>query len=171
MKSDTPVTLATAKYNDRESAVADFKAVWEARHKGEFDHTALAVLTKDDSGKLRVDRHDSTTKHLTWGGALLGGALAVVAPPVGVAVLAASGTAAGAGAIVGHFHHNIPKKDVEAAAAMLEAGQSGLIVVAVNRKGSDIEGLLGNAVEKTSLETTWGDLDDEIEKELAAAKG
>ena len=40
---------------------------------------------------------------------------------------------AGAGALVGHFHHNIPKQDVEAVGELLESGDSGLIVVAVNR--------------------------------------
>ena len=75
MDANTPITLATARYSDRDGAVNDFKAVWDARKGGEFDHTAVAVLTKDESGKLQVERHDSTAKHLTWGGALLGAAL------------------------------------------------------------------------------------------------
>ena len=36
---------------------------------GEFDHTAVAVLTKDANGKLQMERHDSTAKHLAWAGA------------------------------------------------------------------------------------------------------
>jgi len=139
MDANTPITVATARYSDRDSAVNDFKAVWDARKGGEFDHTAVAVLTKDESGKLQVERHDSTAKHLTWGGAILGAALTVVAPPVGVSMLVGAGAVGGAGALVGHFHHNIPKRDVEEAGDLLESGQSGLIVVAVNRKGSDIQ--------------------------------
>ena len=131
---------------------------------------AVAVLTKDASGKLQVERHDSTAKHLAWGGAILGAALVVVAPPVGAGVLASSGAVGGAGAIVGHFHHNIPKKDVEEAANLLESGQSGLIVVAVNRRGGDIGPLLRNADKKAVTETTWGDLDAEIDKEIADAQ-
>ena len=61
----------------------------------------------------------------------------VVAPPVGASVLASPGAAGGAGAIVGHFHHNIPKKYVKAAGDLLESGQSALIVVAVNRRGEE----------------------------------
>ena len=109
MDANTPITLATARYSDRDGAVNDFKAVWDARKGGEFDHTAVAVLTKDESGKLQVERHDSTAKHLTWGGAILGAALTVVAPPVGASMLAGAGAVGGAGALVGHFHHNIPK--------------------------------------------------------------
>jgi uncharacterized membrane protein len=76
--------------------------VWGARHQGEFDHTDVAVLTKDASGELQVERHDSTAKHFAWGGALLGAALVIVAPPVGIAAVAAGGGAlAGAGGMCG----------------------------------------------------------------------
>ncbi len=136
--------------------------VWDAHHGGEFDHTAVAVLTKDDSGKLQVERHDTTAKHLAW----VGAALAVVAPVAAVGVVAG----AGAGALVGHFHHNIPKKDVEAIAELLESGQSGLIVVAVNKVGTDIEPLLAGADKTVVVQTTWGDLDAEIESEIAKAQ-
>ncbi len=170
MDANTPITLAAARYGSRDAAVNDFQAVWEARHEGDFDHTAVAVLTKDASGKLQVERHDSTAKHLAWGGAILGAALVVVAPPAGASVLASAGVIGGAGAMVGHFHRNIPKQDVEAVAELLESGQSGLVVVAVNRLGTDIEPLLANADKTVITNTTWGDLDVEIEKEIANAQ-
>ena len=160
MKADTPITLAAARYPDRTLADEDFDRVWSARGSGEFDHTAVAVVTKNADGKLDIDRHDSTTKHLAWAGA----GLAVLAPGVGIAA------GAGAGAIVGHFHHNIPKEKVREAGELLESGKSGLIVVAVNKQGTDIEPLLPNA-EKTSVtQTTAGNLQAEIDKELAEAQ-
>jgi Protein of unknown function (DUF1269) len=162
MDADTPITLAAARYSSRDAAVADFDAVWEAHHEGEFDHTAVAVLTKDDSGKLQVERHDTTAKHLAWAGA----ALAVVAPAAAVGVVAGAGT----GSLIGHFHHNIPKKDVEAVGELLESGQSGLIVVAVNKVGTDIEPLLSGADKTKVVQTIWGDLDAEIETEIAKAQ-
>jgi uncharacterized membrane protein len=168
MDRDTPITIAAAKYSTHDLAERDFDDVWAARGRDEFDHTAVAVLTKDSSGNLAVDRHDSTAKHLAWGGALLGAALVVVAPPVGAAALVGSG--AGAGALVGHFHHNIPKEFVNEAGDLLESGESGLIVVAVNRKGSDIEPLMSHAEKTTVVDTVWGDLDETIEKELAEAE-
>ena len=170
MDADTPITLAAARYSDRDGAVNDFKTVWDARKDGDFDHTAVAVLTKDESGKLQVERHDSTAKHLAWGGALLGAALTVVAPPVGASVLASAGAVGGAGALVGHFHHNIPKADVDAIADLLESGQSGLVIVAVNNSGADIQPLLKNADKTVVTNTTWGDLDAEIDEEIANAK-
>jgi len=160
MKADTPITLAAARYSSRGAAVNGFDMVWEAHREGEFDHTAVAVLTKDESGKLQVERHDTTAKHLGW----VGAALAVVAPGVGVVA------GAGAGALVGHFHHNIPKKDVEAIGELLESGKSGLIVVAVNKVGTDVEPLLAGADKTVVVQTTWGDLDAEIDNEIAKAQ-
>ena len=170
MEANTPITLAAARYGSRDGAVNDFNAVWEARHEGDLDHTAVAVLTKDAAGKLQVERHDSTAKHLAWGGAILGAALAVVAPPLGASVLGSAAAVGGAGALVGHFHHNIPKEDVEAVAELLGPGQSGLVVVAVNRLGTDIGPLLANADKTVITNTTWGDLDAEIEKEISDAQ-
>ena len=168
MDSNTPITLAAARYADRDSAVEDFHSVWDAKKSGDYDHIAVTVLTKDEDGNLRMDRHDSTTKHLLWGGTIALGALAVLVPPLGVA--ASAGTGAGLGAIVGHFHHNIPKDDIREAGELLASGESGLIVVAVNERGSDITPLLSNAQKTKVLSTTWGDLDAEIDKEIAAAK-
>jgi uncharacterized membrane protein len=156
MNADTPITLAAARYSTREAAVDGFKMVWDAHRVGDFDHTAVAVLTKDDTGKLQVERHDTTAKHLGWTGA----ALAVVAPGVGIAA------GAGAGALIGHLHHNIPKKDVEAMGELLESGQSGLVVVAVNETGTDLEPLLAGAEKSKVVQTTWGNLDAELEKEI-----
>jgi hypothetical protein len=162
MNADTPITLAAASYVNRDLAVECFKAVWDAHHHGDFDHTAVAVLTKDADGKLQVERHDTTAKHLAW----VGAALVVVAPVAAVGVVGG----AGAGALVGHFRHNIPKEDVEAIGELLESGQSGLIVVAVNKFGTDIEPLLSGAEKTVVVQTTWGDLDAELENEIAKAQ-
>jgi len=168
------MVLAGARYAKRTDALADFKDVWGAKHEGEFDHTAVAVLTKNEHGELQIERHNSTTKHMGWGGALLGAALVVVAPPVGVAALAAGtatgGALAGAGAWVGHFHHTIPKKDVAEVSELLDSGESGLIVAAVNRKGTDIEHLLSHAVATKIIETKAGDMEAEFEKGIKEAE-
>ena len=91
MKSDTPVTLAAARYSSREGALTGFDLVLAAHHEGTLDHTAVAVLTKDADGKLQVERHDTTAKHLAWGGAILGAAMVVVNPAIGAGMVAAAG--------------------------------------------------------------------------------
>ena len=170
MDETTPITLASAKYPSREAAVGAYKKIWEDRHEDEFDHMSVAVLSKDDGGKLRMDRHDSTTKHLLWGGVALGAALAVVAPPVGLAMLAGAGAVGGAGAVVGHFWHNIPKEKLREISDLLESGEAGLVIVAVNPKGTDINPLLAGAEKTIVVSTTAGNLQEEFDKELRASE-
>jgi uncharacterized membrane protein len=171
MDPNTPMVLAAASYPSRDDAVEAFKIVWGARHQGEFDHMDVAVLTKDADGDLQVERHDSTAKHFAWGGALIGAALVIVAPPVGIAAVAAGGAAlAGAGGIVGHFWNNISKEKLGEISELLHSGDSGLLIVAVNHKGTDITPLLENAENKTVIETKAGDLDAAFEHGLEKAQ-
>jgi uncharacterized membrane protein len=170
MDPKTPLVLAAAKYASRDDAVSAFKIVWGARHQGEFDHMDVAVLTKDATGELQIERHDSTAKHFAWSGALIGAALVIVAPPVGIAAVAAGGAGlAGAGGIVGHFWNTIPKEKLREVSELLHAGESGLLIVAVNHKGTDIAPLLEKAEKKTVIETTAGDLDAAFESGLQKA--
>ncbi len=162
MNPDTPIVLAAARYSSREDAVADYHSIKHMKGMGDLDHTDIAVLTKDEDGHLQIERHDSTAKHMAW----VGAALVVIAPPVGATALAAG---AGAGAIVGHFWRNIPKAKIEEIADLLDAGESGLVIVAVNHSGTDLAPFLGYADQKIVIDTVAGDLDAQIEKELARA--
>jgi hypothetical protein len=91
MDPNAPISLLAATYGSREEAMEDFTAVWGSHDEGGFHHTALAVVTHDRWGDPHLDRRDSTAKHLTWGGALVGGGLFVLAQPVGVELLVTVG--------------------------------------------------------------------------------
>lgn len=148
----TPSVLAVAIYPDKAAAERDFNAVWGLHHEGELDHVAAAVVVKTADGDLKMDRHDTTAKHLAWGGAVLGGALAVVAAPIALVPLSViavdGGVLAGAGGIIGHFHKNIPKRDAREMSDLLESGEAGLVIVAVDKKGTDVEPVLQHATKK-----------------------
>lgn len=170
MEPGTPLVVAAARYGSREDAVKDFHIVWGAKREGRFDHMSVAILSKDETGELEVERHNSTTRHAAWGGAVLGAALVLVAPPAGVAAVAAGGAAlAGAGALVGRFHRALSGEQVAELGSVLRSGESGLLVVAVNRKGAEIEPLLANAQRARVIETTAGDLDAAFQGELEKA--
>jgi uncharacterized membrane protein len=184
MDPNTPMTMAGALYKTRPEAVEAFETVWGARHQGEFDHMALAVLTKDENGQLQVERHDSTTKHLAWAGVAVGAALCVVCPPAGIAVVAAgAGAGAGIGAWVGHFWNQIPKEDINELSDLLDSGESAIFVVTVNPKETDITPLLMHPERYKVFQTKAGDWDavadqaikqaetDQAAREKAAAGG
>jgi len=171
MDPNTPMVLAGASYASRDDAVQAYKIVWGARHQGEFDQIDVAVLAKDANGELQVERHDSTAKHMAWGGALIGAALIIVAPPVGIAAVAVgAGAVAGVGGIVGHFWNNISKEKLGEVSELIHSGEAALLIVAVNHNGTDIAPLLENAKRRTVVQTTVGDLDAAFDSALKKAQ-
>jgi hypothetical protein len=166
MDVNAPLALIGASYRNRDTALHDFSSVWAARHDGDFHHTSVAVLTKDCGGRLHVERHNSTAKHLEWGGALLGAALVVLAPAAGVEILAVVGWS-GAGAMVGHFRQHADPEDLAAIGTVLEVGASALVVVVVNRRGQVMTPLLSHAVGSASVDMPWGDLEEELSADFA----
>ena len=83
-----------------------------------------------------MGRHHGTAEPLGFGNALLGSAITVVAAPLGITLpassLATSAEWAGAATIIGHFWHEVPRDLLRTMSNLLEAGQTGLIVVAVD---------------------------------------
>jgi uncharacterized membrane protein len=163
--SDKPTTIAVATYSNQANAELDYDTLRSVKSGGQLDHIAISMVTKDAKGKLKIDRHDSTAKHLAWGGGILGAAMTVVAAPLGIVFLgplvANTAVYAGAGGLVGHFWHNIPKDEVRKMSDLLETGEYGLMIVAVNPKGTDVAALLTNAVDAVvvdNVEDTDGEL-------------
>lgn len=160
MDPRTPLVLVGARYATKEDAVKDYHIVWGAKRAGELDHLSVAVLSKNVTGELEVDRHNSSTKKAAWSGAVLGAALVLVAPPTGLtAVATGGGGTAGVGALVGHMWKAIDRDKINRLGELLETGESGLLIVAVNRQGSDIVPLLANAEAFAVIDTEAGDLD------------
>ncbi len=163
LMSDHPVVLVVASYPSRSAATRDYHAVWPIEHQSPLDHVAGAMLEKGADGELEMNRHDSTAEHLEWLGALLGGALTVIAAPLGVMFLAsvsATGTdLAGASAIVGRLWYDIPKDQLRRMGSLLEDGQTALVVVAIDNIGEDVAALLSNATTMIATESTRVDFD------------
>jgi len=98
-------------------------------------------------------------------------ALVIVAPPVGIAAIAAgAGAVAGAGGIVGHFWNNISEEKLGEVSELIHSGEAALVIVAVNHKGTYIAPLLENAKGRTVVETKAGDPDAAFDNALKKAK-
>src|SRR3954447_15826578 len=166
MNANAPISLVAASYGTRQRAVEDFESVWDARRAGTFHHTAVALLRRTVVDTVDVERSNSTAEHLLWGGALLGGALFVLVPAAGVRLFADVGLD-GAGALVYHFRRHADPDGLATGARLLSEGQTGLVVVTVNRSGEVVAPLLRHAQRCAWLDLPWGDLEEELSRDLA----
>ena len=117
-------------------------------------------LPKDTRGVLRVGRHGSTAKDLALGGSVLSAALLIVAPAVDATVVAAADVVLpGAKGIAAHLRHVVPDEKLQEVSELLGAGACGLLIVAIDRRGTQISPLLEHAEEAAVIETKTGDLD------------
>lgn len=181
--ADKPMIVSVSTYPNTTDAQSDFDSVMSMHKEGELGHVAAAILTKDAQGKLKIHRHDTTAKHLAWGGALVGGLVGVLYPPLGVALLSGSfaggmvaagavdaAVLAGAGGVVGHYWHNIPKNDLREMSDLLESGQAALVVVAVDKQEAEIERAINRTDKKIMKRIENGDVDGAYKEALEGAR-
>jgi hypothetical protein len=159
---DQPVVVAVASYPTRVAADADFAALWSLQSMTGRDHLTAALLEKGTSGELELQFHRNTAAGLAWGVALLGGALTTLAAPVGISYLASglssSAEWAGAAVIVGRFWHQIPRDKLRSMSNLVEAGQAGLVVVAVAHDTEEVVARLSGASSRVLSDSMQVDL-------------
>jgi hypothetical protein len=158
--TDQPVVLAVATYPARADADYDFDSVRRAGQEGKLDRFAAAVVEKGNDGELEICRQAGADQ-LSFPGALLGGAITVIAAPLGVAFLAPVVPTGAAWteviAIVGYFWHYIPRNTLHRMSDLVESGQAGLVVVAVNHTGDEVAALFSHPTDQIVTDCTLAD--------------
>jgi uncharacterized membrane protein len=127
-------------YPDEAAAQADYdvvKALHDAGAVGTFD---AAVVTKDDDGKVHVNKDETAVRHGAWGGAAVGAVVGILFPP---AILGSAVVGATVGGVGGHIWRGMSRADVKEFGDVIDSGQAALIVVGA----STIE----DALEKAQL--------------------
>ena len=134
-------------YNDVRDADADYQAVKELHTQaGLIDSYDAAVVERRADGKVKITKkHETPTRvgGVLGGGVGLATGLVVVLFPfaaVGGGLLAVTtGGGAVLGALAGHAAAGMSRKDLKELGEHLDAGQAGLVVVAVSDMGAKIE--------------------------------
>jgi uncharacterized membrane protein len=138
MAIDTFVVI-TGVYPDKESAEADYDLVKELFSSEDLvDAYDAAVIERREDGKVKLGKkHETPTRvgGVLGGGVGLATGLVVALFPfaaIGGGLLAAT-TGGGAllGAVAGHAAAGMSRSDLKELGEQLDAGQAGLIVVAV----------------------------------------
>ena len=164
-------------YDNVAEAEADYDLVKELHvEAGLIDAYDAAVIERREVGKTKiVKKHETPTR---VGGVLGGGvglatglvvALFPFAAVGGGLLAAATGGGAILGAVAGHAAAGMSRSDLKDLGEHLDAGQAGLVVVAVSDMGAKVERAMERAqkVEQRELKADAA----EIERDAVAAGG
>jgi len=134
-------------YNSEADADADYQAVKDLHTKEQLiDAYDAAVVVRRADGKVKITKkHETPTRvgGVLGGGAGLATGLVIALFPfaaIGGGLLAVTaGGGAVLGAVAGHAAAGMSRKDLKELGEHLDAGQAGLVVVAVSDMGAKVE--------------------------------
>ena len=132
--------LYIGTYQSEAAARADYDVVKDLHAAGFVGTYDAAVVTKDSSGKVHVNKDEMATRHGGWGGAAAGAVIGVLFP---VSIIGTAAVGAAVGAISGHVWRGISRSDVKELGELIDSGQAALLVVGAST--------LADALDKAGL--------------------
>jgi uncharacterized membrane protein len=140
--SDRPVFIYAATYSSIGVACADYDVLLELHADKLVGTYDVAVINKDEDGKVYVHKHEKATQHGAWGGVAVG-ALGGVLFPAGVVGWAALGGVVGG--LGGHFRKGLSRGDMKELGEQLLEGEAALIAIGVSKVGEQLDRALTRA--------------------------
>jgi len=134
------VFIYIGTYSSEGAARADYDIVKDLHAVGAVGTYDAAVVTKDDAGKVHVNKDEMATRHGAWGGAAVGAVVGILFPPsiIGTAIVGAA-----VGGVGGHLWRGMSRADVKEFGDVIDEGQAALVIVG--------ESKLEQAVNKAEL--------------------
>jgi uncharacterized membrane protein len=126
MAKPEAVFVYIGTYPDEAQARDDYQVVKDLHHAGAVGTYDAAVVTKDDRGKVHVNKDEMATRHGAWGGAAAGAVIGILFPPsvIGTALVGAA-----VGGVSGHLWRGMSRSDVKEFGDIIDAGQAALVIV------------------------------------------
>jgi uncharacterized membrane protein len=126
MADTDQVFLYIGTYATEAQAQGDYDLVKELHTVEAIGTYDAAMVTKDEQGRVHVNKDETATRRGAWGGAAAGAVIGILFPPaiIGTAVVAAA-----AGGISGHLWRGMSRSDVRDLGDLIDSGQAALIVV------------------------------------------
>jgi uncharacterized membrane protein len=161
--SDNPVFVYGAVYADRADAEADYDVLLDAHSADLVGSYDVALMYKDDEGKVHVTKHEKPTQHGAWTGAAVGALVGIVFPP---SILGAAVVGAAAGGGIGHALGGLSRNDAKEFGEHLDEGQAALIVIGKSRVQEQLDKALARAQksEERELDADGKELARELDK-------
>ncbi len=126
MAKPDAVFLYIGTYPSEDAARADYDIVKDLHAVGAVGTYDAAVVTKDDKGKVHVNKDETTTRHGAWGGAGVGALVGILFPP---SIIASAAVGAAIGGVSGHLWKGMSRADVKEFGDAIDAGEAALVIV------------------------------------------
>ena len=140
MAKPDAVFIYIGTYPDEAAARNDYDVVKDLHAAGAVGTYDASVVTKDDAGKVHVNKDEMATRHGGWGGAAVGAVVGILFPP---AIIPMAAVGAAVGGVSGHLWRGMSRADVKEFGDLIDAGQAALVIVG--------ESKLEQAVDKAGL--------------------
>ena len=107
-------------YPSEAAARADYDIVKDLHAAGAVGTYDASVVTKDESGKVHVNKDETSTRHGAWGGAGVGALVGLLFPPT---IIAGAAVGAAVGGVGGHLWKGMSRADVKEFGELIDAGR------------------------------------------------
>jgi uncharacterized membrane protein len=118
--------LFIGTYADEAAARDDYAIVKDLHAEDVVGTYDAAVITKDASGKVHVNKDEMATRHGGWGGAAAGAVIGILFPP---AIIGSAVVGGAIGGIGGHLWRGLSRSDVKELGELIDSGEAALMVV------------------------------------------
>jgi uncharacterized membrane protein len=120
------VFLYLGTYPDEASARADYDIVKDLHLAGAVGTYDAAVVTKDEHGRVHVNKDEMATRHGGWGGLAAGAVIGILFPPSIIATAIVGGAIGG---VSGHLWRGMSRSDVKELGDVIDTGQAALLII------------------------------------------
>ena len=150
-------------YPSEAAARDDYGVVKDLHAAGTVGTYDAAVVTKDDSGKVHVNKDEMATRHGAWGGAAVGAVVGILFPP---SLIAGAAVGAAAGGIGGHVWRGMSRSDVKELGDVIDDGQAALVIVGESKVEQAVEkaGLKAEKHVAKELDVSPKDIDKAVQE-------
>jgi uncharacterized membrane protein len=163
MAKPDAVFIYIGTYPDEAAARNDYDIVKDLHAVGAVGTYDASVVTKDDAGKVHVNKDEMATRHGGWGGAAVGAVVGILFPP---AIIPMAAVGAAVGGVSGHLWRGMSRADVKELGDLIDTGQAALVIVGESKVEQAVEkaGLKAEKHVAKELDVSPKDIDKAIQE-------
>ena len=161
MNTDDLFVFAAA-YDDEADALSDLEKFFDLALVGAVGKYDTAILTKDEDGKVHVEKHGTAAKSGAWKGAIAGGIVGLLFPPSILVGGLVGGAAAG---LTSKLWGGMSRSNLKEIGEALDDYQTGLVIVGESTLDELVEKALKKARKRVrkELKATRKELEKELD--------